>query len=97
MTRTRTSIARPPKTKDKTLEGKKMDVKPAKNPITPANNYRVQETEAMVKALQACGGHVTLTVYPGVDHDSWTQTYANPHLYTWLLQHRRITAPNEKS
>ncbi len=57
----------------------------------------LQETEAMVKALQACGGHVTLTVYPGVDHDSWTQTYANPQLYTWLLQHRRITGPNEKS
>jgi len=37
------------------------------------------------------------TDMPGVGHDSWTQTYGNPQLYTWLLQHRKITGPNEKS
>lgn len=41
----------------------------------------------MVEALRACGGDVKFTVYPGVGHDSWTQTYANPALYEWLLQH----------
>jgi predicted peptidase len=31
----------------------------------------------------------TMTVYPGVDHDSWTQTYdlsAGHDIYSWLLQ-----------
>jgi hypothetical protein len=30
--------------------------------------------------------------HPGVDHDNWTQTYANPALYEWFLQHRRVGA-----
>ena len=55
----------------------------------------VQKGQAMVDALQACGGNVRFTVYPGVEHDSWTQTYANPELYTWLLEQRRIARPNE--
>jgi predicted peptidase len=33
---------------------------------------------------------VKLTVYPEVKHDSWTATYANPEIYTWLLRHQRI-------
>lgn len=41
----------------------------------------------MVEAVRACGGDVRFTVYPGVGHDSWTETYANPALYEWLLQH----------
>ncbi len=52
----------------------------------------VQDDAAMVAAVKACGGDVKFTVYPGVDHDSWTQTYANPALYEWLLQHKRKTA-----
>lgn len=46
-------------------------------------------SEEMVRALEACGGDVRLTVYPEAGHDSWTETYANPGLYEWLLQHRR--------
>lgn len=41
----------------------------------------------LVEALKAAGGNVTFTVYEGVDHDSWTQTYDNPALYEWFLQH----------
>jgi predicted peptidase len=29
-----------------------------------------------------------LTIYPGVGHDSWTDTYANDMIYRWLLFHR---------
>ena len=47
------------------------------------------ESRRMVKALKACGGDVRLTIYPEADHDSWTQTYANPELYEWFLQHTR--------
>lgn len=48
----------------------------------------VSMSETIVAAVQACGGTPRLTVYPGVNHDSWTQTYANPELYTWFRQHR---------
>ena len=29
------------------------------------------------------------TIYPEAGHDAWTETYANPKLYEWLLKHRR--------
>lgn len=45
--------------------------------------------QEMVDALRACGGDVRFTVYPGVGHDSWTETYDNPELYQWFLQHSR--------
>lgn len=52
----------------------------------------LRESEEMVKALKACGGNVKFTVYPEAGHDSWTQTYNNPALYDWFLQHRREKA-----
>ncbi len=53
------------------------------------NIVPLSESEVMVKALEACGGNVKFTVYPDADHDSWTQTYNNPQLYEWFLQHQR--------
>ena len=58
----------------------------AKDNVVP-----LAQSEKMVEALRACGGNVQFTVYPEADHDSWTETYANPSLYTWLLQQRRNT------
>lgn len=52
----------------------------------------LSESEEMVEALKACGGNVKFTVYPEADHDSWTQTYNNPVLYDWFLQHRQKKA-----
>jgi predicted peptidase len=49
----------------------------------------VRRSQELVDALDACGGTVRFTVYPEAGHDSWTETYANPELYDWLLQHRR--------
>lgn len=49
----------------------------------------LQNGQEMVDALRACGGNVRFTVYPGVGHDSWTQTYDSPELYQWFLQHSR--------
>lgn len=43
-------------------------------------------SEVMVAALRDCGGDVRFTLYPDAEHDSWTETYDNPELYTWLLQ-----------
>jgi Dienelactone hydrolase family len=48
-----------------------------------------QESERMVAALKEAGGDARLTVYPGVGHDAWTPTYANPSFFEWLLQQRR--------
>lgn len=56
----------------------------AKDDVVP-----LSESEIMVFALQGCGGNVKFTVYPEAKHDSWAQTYNNPELYQWFLQHRR--------
>lgn len=53
----------------------------------------VQSSIDMAKALESKQGNVKLTIYPGVKHDSWTQTYANPELYTWLLSHKLSDRP----
>ena len=52
-------------------------------------NIPVSQSERMVRAIEAAGGNVKFTKYPSKAHDSWTQTYRNPHLYEWLLQQRR--------
>jgi predicted peptidase len=49
----------------------------------------LERSQQMVDALQRAGGQVKFTVYPDVGHDSWTQTYADPQFYQWLLKHRR--------
>jgi hypothetical protein len=49
----------------------------------------VQRSREMVEALEAVGGNVTYTEYPGVGHASWVPTYKNPELYKWLLARRR--------
>ena len=48
------------------------------------------ESEHMVGALKKAGcTDVKLTIYPAAEHDSWTETYANPELFQWFLQHSR--------
>lgn len=50
----------------------------------------VQESIDMVEAIRAGGGeNIELTTYPGVDHDSWTQTYDDPAVWEWLWSQRR--------
>ena len=49
----------------------------------------LEESAKMVDALKACGSNVRFTVYSDADHDSWTETYDNPELYEWFLQHTR--------
>lgn len=46
----------------------------------------VKGSTEIVKALENLKAPVKLTVYPGVGHDSWTQTYENAELFDWLLQ-----------
>jgi predicted peptidase len=49
----------------------------------------VERSEAMVEALKKADSPVKFTVYDEANHDSWTETYANPKLYEWLLQQKR--------
>ncbi|MDB6059801.1 MAG: esterase [Verrucomicrobiales bacterium] len=50
----------------------------------------VNESEHMVESFKALGNKdVKLTIYPGVEHNSWEQTYNNPEIYEWLLSHKR--------
>lgn len=56
----------------------------AKDPVVP-----IRADQEMVDALKAAGGDVKFTIYPDAGHDSWTETYNNPALYDWFLQHKR--------
>ena len=57
----------------------------AKDPVVP-----IEESQRMVDYLKKIGvAEVKLTVYPDAQHDCWTQTYANPELFSWFLQHSR--------
>jgi pimeloyl-ACP methyl ester carboxylesterase len=56
----------------------------AKDEVVPPERSR-----EMVDAVRNAGGDVKYTEYPEAKHDSWTETYNNPELYRWLLEHQR--------
>ena len=56
----------------------------AKDRVVP-----LDESERMVRILKSAGNNARFTVYPEAGHDSWTETYNNPELYEWFLQHQR--------
>jgi predicted peptidase len=43
----------------------------------------------MVETIEKAGGKPKLTIYPGVGHDSWTATYANPEVLEWLFSQKK--------
>ena len=49
---------------------------------------KVKRSRDMVAALKSVGGHPKYTEYANTGHNSWTETYANPEVYRWLLSHR---------
>ena len=59
-----------------------------KDPVVP-----IKRSEEMVEALKAAGGDVKFTRYPEAGHDSWTETYNNPALYDWFMEHKRSDQP----
>lgn len=42
-------------------------------------------SEQLVESMRRLDIDVQFTVYPGVGHDSWTQSFANPQLLEWLF------------
>ena len=50
----------------------------------------LEESGRLVDTLKRLGNEtVKFTIYPETGHDSWTPTYDNPELYSWLLSHQR--------
>jgi predicted peptidase len=46
----------------------------------------ISDSKEIVEYLKKLGSPVKFTIYPEAGHDSWTETYANPELYEWLMQ-----------
>jgi len=54
---------------------------------------RPERSRTMIEAIKKAGGKPRYTEYPGVGHDSWTQTYRDPKVIAWLFEQ---TKPNDK-
>lgn len=54
------------------------------DPMVPLRN-----SVEMVEAVNAAGGHARLTVFPGVEHNSWDQAYGQTEVLQWLLEQQR--------
>ncbi len=48
----------------------------------------LSESKEMIDVLKQNNIEARLTVYEDAGHDSWTETYDNPELYQWLLEHK---------
>ena len=49
----------------------------------------VTQTRRMAEELAGLGHPAQVTIYPGVDHNSWDRAYAEEELPRWLLGQRR--------
>ncbi len=58
----------------------------AKDPVVPVSYSEM--ANAWFKR-NGGGKNVKMTIYPEAQHDSWTQTYDNPEVWTWLFQQAR--------
>ena len=54
---------------------------------------KTDRSRNMIKALEEVSGRPRYTEYPGVGHDSWTSTYANPEVLRWLFEQRLLEHP----
>jgi predicted peptidase len=52
----------------------------------------VENCTQMTAALLTAGGKSKLTIYSGVGHDAWTETYNNQAVWDWLLNQRQPAA-----
>lgn len=51
------------------------------DPVVP-----VEGTVKAIEAIRAAGGNPTVTIYPGVGHNSWDRAYQESDLAAWLLR-----------
>lgn len=62
----------------------------AKDDVIPLSS-----SQELVDSVKAAGGSPRLTVYPELEHDSWSITYENPELFRWFLQHQKDLSPGK--
>lgn len=48
----------------------------------------LEASSRIVASMKRAGSDVKFTIYPMAGHDSWTETYNNPELYTWFRSHK---------
>ena len=53
------------------------------------NSVPLSDSLRMVAWIREHGGTVRFTVYPDAAHNCWTETYHNPDLYQWFLEHKK--------
>jgi predicted peptidase len=49
----------------------------------------VERSREMVRAINAAGGRVIYTEYPGVGHDCWVPSFESRHVWDWMFAQRR--------
>lgn len=56
-----------------------------------------EESKKMTDAVNRLGGSAKLTVYPDRMHDAWSDTYRNPEVFRWLLEHKKENPDKEEN
>lgn len=56
----------------------------AEDPVVPVNSSRI-----MVEALKEAKARVKYTEYPGVQHDSWKNAFAEADLLPWIFEQKK--------
>ncbi len=49
----------------------------------------VKHSRELVEALKSAGADVTYTEYPGVNHNSWDNAFAQAQLLPWFFSHKK--------
>ena len=55
----------------------------------------VKHSRKMHRAISDEGGNPKLTIYPGINHNSWDPAFAEPQLLQWIFSHNKQTPPHE--
>jgi predicted peptidase len=53
------------------------------------STHPVERSIAIYDLLKPNNKKIKLTIYEGVGHNSWDETYANDKVYEWLLNHKK--------
>ena len=49
----------------------------------------VAQTQNMVAAVKEAGGDPKMTIYPGIDHNSWDKAYRESGLWEWMFKQKK--------
>ena len=49
----------------------------------------VENSKLIYEILKPINPDIKITIYKGVDHNSWDITYSNKKIYDWMLEHKK--------